>query len=339
MSNQQPLTDVQSATTPPELPNTLIKEPVQSNPAPNIQGMGPLQYLIGTWTNQNLGGTSTGGKYTPYSYNIMPLPTQSASAGYILKNFKYYEEITFSPINGSAPNRGGDYTQNSNVLFYEQRIYFADGPAKDQLVHAENGAWLFLETQPQKEGPYASEPTVPHGTIPSQPTSSNIAKQISVPHGNSILAQGAVQGYPNVIQPGPVSIPNYPAQVVPSGIDQSPYSEVSVGNPFPQLNTNPNIPLQQGVVDNPCAHYIHFGVNTENPSAEGSVTNIPFEKQKANVVDYNANYWLQSFGNEDDFTQLSYNQTIYMDIPIGGNIVRFPHVTCNTLTKKIADTL
>lgn len=333
---EAPTTPEVSPVTPPVFPNTLINEPTQSNPAPNIKGLGPLQYLIGTWTNQNLGSTSTGGTATPYSYNIMPLPTASAEAKYILKNFKYYEEITFSPINGNAPNRGGDYNQNANVIFYEQRIYFADGPDKDKLVHAENGSWLFLVTGTQAEGPYGTKPVVPHdGPIPVQSPLTNVAKQISVPHGNSILAQGGISGYPSdYLKDGPVNIENYPYPVIPAGIDATPYTTKSVGNPFPALNDNPNQPLQDGAADNPCTHYIQWSVNTENPAAKGHVTNIPFEEQKANVVDYNANYWLQSFGQENDFTQLAYNQTIYMDIPINGKIVKFPHVTCNTLTKK-----
>lgn len=32
--------------TPPIFPNSLIIEPTQSNPEPNIKGLGPLQYLI-----------------------------------------------------------------------------------------------------------------------------------------------------------------------------------------------------------------------------------------------------------------------------------------------------
>ncbi|MHA7056532.1 heme-binding protein [Aquimarina sp. M1] len=321
---------------PPVFPESLINEPVQANPAPNIENLGPLKHLIGTWTNQNLGSTSSGGTASPYSYNIMPLPTVSESSGYILKNFKYYEEITFSPINGTAPNRGGDYIQNANVLFYEQRIYFADGPAKDKLVHAENGSWLFLVTGPQSEEPYASTPVVPYqGPIPDQSVTTNVAKQISVPHGNSILAQGGIAGYPNkYLQSGPASISAYAETIIPSGIDKTQYTTKSVGNPFPSLNNNPNQPLQDGVAVNPGAQYIRWAVDTENPSAKGSVTNIPFEKQKANVVDYSANYWLQAFAQGGEFTQLSYNQTILMNIPINGTIVKFPHITCNTLTKK-----
>ncbi len=193
-----------------------------------------------------------------------------------------------------------------------------------------------MVTGTEAEGPYGTTPVVPHsGPIPEQSVLTNVAKQISVPHGNSILAQGGIKGYPNsYLQNGPANIGVYPGGVIPSGIDTTPYTTKSVGNPFPALNNNPNQPLQDGAKDNPCTNFIQWSVDTKNPAALGSVTNIPFEKQKANVVDYNATYWLQSFGRKQDFTQLAYSQTIVMDIPINGTIVEFPHVTCNTLTKK-----
>lgn len=326
-------------TTPPVFPNTLINEPSQSVPAANIDGMGPLKNLIGTWTNQNLGTSSLGGMATPYSYNIMPLPQDSAKYGYILKNFRYYEEITISPINGTAPNRGGDYTQTANTVFYEQRVYFADGPAKDQLVHAENGSWLFLATGEQISGPYPGNGNVPPptGGIPIQSIQANVAKQISVPHGNSILALGGIVGHPgSYLHSGTVNIPNYDANsILPKGIDTAQYKVNSTGNPYEQLNNNPNAPLQNAAKANSCKQYIQWAVDTSN---NGSVTNIPFEQKKANVLNYSANYWLQAFSNGGEFTQLAYNQTILMNIPIMINgsvkLIKFPHITCNTLTKK-----
>jgi len=41
-----------SVVTPPVFPNSLINEPAQTNPTPNIDGLGLLSNLIGTWTSQ-----------------------------------------------------------------------------------------------------------------------------------------------------------------------------------------------------------------------------------------------------------------------------------------------
>lgn len=344
MSDEVKCPDGVGDTTAPTFPNPLIAEPSQPSVAPHVTQLGPLQYLVGTWTNQNLAGGSTGGPESPYSYNIMPLPSFSAEAKYILKNFQYYEEITFSPITGNAPNRGGNYQQNANVLFYEQRIYFADGPDKNKLVHAENGTWLFLDTSTQSQCPYGNEPVEPHpNPIPSQNLATNIAKQISVPHGNSILVQGAVQDYTgsgntDYIQNGDPSIPPYTDQILPIGVDTTPYTTKSVGNPFPQYNQNPNQPLQDADMLGESDKFIAWSVDNKNSQAPGSITNIPFEAQKARVVDYSANYWLESFDGGASFTRLSYNQSIIMNIPIqmesGLKTVAFPHITCNVLTKK-----
>lgn len=132
-----------------------------------------------------------GGTETPYSYNVMPLPQvdPSSQEGYILKNFSYYEELIFSAIHGTAPNRSGSGTQVANTLFYEQRVYFADGPNKDALVHAENGSWLYLTDRKQFVGPYGTAADPEQNSVPpTQPY--NIIKQMSVPHGNSVLAAG-----------------------------------------------------------------------------------------------------------------------------------------------------
>ncbi|CAM4013838.1 MULTISPECIES: heme-binding protein [Flavobacterium] len=329
--------------TPPIFPNSLIIEPTQSNPEPNIKGLGPLQYLIGTWTNQNLGSSERGGKLMPYSYNLLALPSIEAKEKYILKNFTYYEEITFSPINGNVQNRGGNYSQYSNVIFYEQRVYFAEGPYKDKLVHAENGSWLFLKIDEQPLNAYGATPVIPPpNPLPVQNKLATIAKQISVPHGNSILAIGNIKNYNNLqensyINEGPLEIEDYQGSLPQDADSITPYrikTSTQGGNPHPLFNTNPNRPLQQSTVDYPCTKYIEWSVDTENKAALGSVTNIPFEQKKADVSNYKAQYWLQSFNSENAYTQLAYSQTIILDIPINGKIVKFPHITCNVLTKK-----
>ncbi|GAA4882839.1 heme-binding protein [Ferrimonas pelagia] len=316
------------STTPPNLSQPLLHEPIQESPAAPLDALGPYEHLIGTWVNQPLANSQQGGIDAPFSYNVMPLPQVGSASpqGYILKNFKYFEEITFSAIHGNAPNRGGLGTQIANTVFYEQRVYFADGPDRDQLVHAENGSWLYLTTRPQHEGPYGDTP-LPGSTAPNQSAASHIVKQISVPHGNSILAYGDYD------EGTPVVIPA--AVVLPVGVDTTPYRTQSVGNPSVDLTANPNLPLQQALELRTPTHVIRWQVNSQHPGA--GVINIPFEQAKADVTDYHATYWLQSFSDPADpdpqYTQLQYTQSILMNLNVGGKIVSFPHVTCNTLTK------
>ena len=318
----------------PHLKKALVHEPVQVSPgAQSAEDLGPIAALSGTWTNKNIHGTNQGGPKSPYSYNVMPLPQNDPSSptGYILKNFSYYEEITFSNIHGNAPNRGGSGTQVANTLLYEQRVFFAEGPNQDALVHAENGSWLYLSDRDQFKGPYGDGNGDGIGQIPLDHTCPptqrfNIVKQISVPHGNSILAAG---GY----REG-AGAPQLPLQtaILPVGVNTEQYWEESVGNPNPEFTLNPNLPLRLALEAGSPTSHLRFDVDTA--ISGHPVTNIGFEQQHAKVVRYSASYWLEAFGNSEEFTQLQYSQAIYMSIPIPGvgNII-FPHVTTNTLTK------
>jgi hypothetical protein len=319
--------------TQPNLSYPLINEPAQTSPAAPTTALVPLQHLVGTWTNQNIHGTDQGGTESPYSYNLMPLPQVDPSSpdGYILKNFSYYEEITFSAIHGNAPNRGGSGTQVANTLFYEQRVYFAEGPNKDALVHAENGSWLYLSDRVQVLGPYGDGDGNSVGTTPLQNTTPptqtyNIVKQISVPHGNSILTAGTFQdvtsGSPTIGDASPV---------LPVGVNTDQYGEKSVGNPNPAFTQNPNQPLINAIAVTKPTSYIRFDVDSNNGGHP--VTNIGFEQQHAKVTRYYATVWLEAFVGSSDFTQLQYTQTMLMAIPIAGEEISFPHITTNTLTK------
>ncbi|WP_247749633.1 heme-binding protein [Pseudoalteromonas viridis] len=325
------MTDV----TPPDLSKPLLIDPAQDNPPAPTTELGPLQHLIGTWTNQPLGNSGMGGTDKPFSYCLMPLPQE---ASYILKNFAYYEELTFSAIHGTAPNRGGLGTQVANTLFYEQRVYFADGPAKDQLVHAENGSLLFLSDQKQLLGPYGNgekpglgTETVPNSVPPTQ--AYNFIKQMSVPHGNSILASGHFQSGTGVPTIPMLSKSDVLPMGLPHDVSTDQYSTKSVGNLNPDFTLNPNQPLTNALEVSPPKKFILLEVDTAHSGIP--VTNIGFEQQHANVSRYAISYWLESLDGTDNFTQLQYSQNITMEIPIQGQSVTFPHITTNTLVKKV----
>lgn len=303
------------------------------------------EFLIGTWSNQPLPGTpdGKGGRENPLSYNVMPLP--QSPPNYILKNFKYHETVRFENNNdvalpATAPNRGSDKLQVPTALFYDQQVYFADGPGKDKIVHVENGAWLNIRTGDKLVGPYPP-PNIPPKTGSGivlqepnqQPSTITIAKQMSVPHGNSILALGSF----SEPQPGAPTIPDGPSVLpTPHGLDTSPYttrldSPDNYQNPFPDLTKNPNKPLQTAVGLIQPSHYIEWHVSTAN---QGHATNIPFEERAANVTAYTASYWLLSKDGGDSYPYLAYTQNISMVFMIGGKSYTFPHVTSNVVTQE-----
>lgn len=328
---------------PPDLGQPLINEPAQGPPPGNpplITGdaVGPLQYLIGTWTNRNIGTSLRGGPENPFSYNLMVLPQESGADptspyGYILKSMSYYEEITFSPIHGTAANRSGAGSQISNALLYEQRVYISGGPAEDLLVHFENGIWGYLTPMAQALGPYGNgnQPglgTQMFGTAPPE-QEFVLFKQISVPHGNSVLACGFAEGGQGAPTIGP------PPAVLPVGVNTDIYRPpATVENLNPDYALNPNLPLSEALALSDVLHYVQLNVDTE--LGGGGVTNIASEQTSADVTRYYASYWIEDVG-AGGFTQLQYSQTIMLNIPLIVNgqtsYVSFPHITTNTLTK------
>jgi hypothetical protein len=322
------------ANTLPDLSVPLATDPAQTSPPALSTQLGPLQHLIGTWTNKPLTPGGAGGQDNPYSYNVMPLPQTDPSSpyGYILKNFTYYEELTFTAIHGPVLNRGGDVAQVTYTLFYEQRVYFAEGPAANSLVHAENGSLLFLAAnQPQILGPYGNgdRPGIGNRTIPLGPTPPaspfNVVKQVAVPHGNSVLSLGSSingMGAPLIA----------PVTVLPMGVDTAPYGMLDpVMNPQPAYTLDPASVLNNALTVLTPTNFIEIALSSANGA--GVVSNIGFEQKHASVIKYDFKYWLESFDGGTSYPQLQYLQSIDLAIPIKGTTVAFPHVTVNTLTK------
>jgi hypothetical protein len=350
------------------------------------------QLLIGTWQNDE--ELMQDGK--PLSFNVMPLPQDAAQpgrpsepgasgyGGFILKNFAFTETIRFNGTAGQAdppgqqdpgavavaaeaPNRGGTYTQDAHAVFYEQQVRFAEGPDQGEIVHVENGAWLHLGSKQQNTGPYNEGPAIPGAQVLKQPAYLTVAKQISVPHGNSVLALGNIdlndRGkfdtsdsglLANAVISGDPTIPDaFVPHPQPSNIATAPfydpYSATLTGtgdfeNPDIDSTRNPNYPLQLALgIIKPRA-FIHWRVTTFPLfGGKGVVTNIPFEQRRSRVTEYWADYWLLSKDRNAKetrrFDYLLYTQTILLKILISADGDRteqeyvFPHVTSNTVKK------
>lgn len=335
--------------------------------------------LIGTWCNQSFprARKGEGGPKNPLSYNVMPLPqTKAAAYGYIVKNFRYYETVRFNAssnrddapyydknavaVPATAPNRGGRINQLPRAVFYDQQVHFAEGPAESKVVHVENGAWLHLSRVVQQPGAFPDlkkAKPVPQGQ--EQPLDLTVAKQIAVPHGNSVLALGGIDtlydefkkqalpilsGRP-VIPDAPVPYPTATGLKVPP-LDVTPYvtaSSKDTGyNSDVFLTRHPNAPLQQAVDIIEPVYYMHWHVTTlPLAQGQGRVINIPFEQRASDVTAYWADYWLLSTDDtvgkdreKLEFDYLAYTQTMLMEMTVNGERYVFPHVTCNTVTRK-----
>ena len=206
------------------------------------------------------------------------------------------------------------------------------------LIHAENGSWLYLSDTQQLLGPYGDgngpdlgSMTIPNSIPPTQQF--NLVKQMSVPHGNSILASGTFQpqnGAPIIAAP---------PQVLPVGINTDAYTTQSVGNLNPAFALNPNLPLSDAVTLNAPTQFIQFDVDSLNGGFE--VTNIGYEQQHAKVTRYFATYWLEAFGGIERLHPAAIFADHHdadpdrqpRDRRARVTLVSFPHITTNTLTK------
>jgi hypothetical protein len=356
------------------------------------------QQLIGTWKNEDFGhdnqGLPVGGIANPLSYNIMPLPQISDPDGYILKNFSYTERLHFNDDQGAAtlaiaaraPNRGGQVNQDARAVFYEQQVRFAQGPqgptgsladpnnkkvGVGDVIHVENGAWLWFPRYVQQSGPYPSNPP---GNIVSealqQPLDSLIGKQISVPHGNSILALGCMDTVPgkggagpwkgdHLIQGSPVipdAAPPFPIPADPLPIAQGApipatltselnadqrYSTVRLSsptdpddfeNPSPNFTVNPNLPIQMAVMTIKPDAYMHWSVTTR-PLTNGQDGHGTVTNIPFEQRAANVVAYTAEYWMlfKGNDKYLTYTQTILMVLVVKARKYVFPHLTCNTV--------
>lgn len=321
--------------------------------------------LAGTWSNKGAMKQEGEGKECPYSYNVMPLPqiepepayySGKNHPGYILKNFRYTESVTFHSGKdsstasdvvagpGAAPNRGQEHRQVPKAMFYDQVVYFAEGPEVGEVVHVENGAWLYLLYHEVINGPFHSE-----GKAVDRPDGApEYAKQISVPHGNSILALGNYtgphDGAPVIPQgsglPTEVDVTRYRTQLdLISDPPSDNRRENDYENPHLPEVADPLLPLREAIeAHNPIRyHYVAFSTRLASNGLTGVVTNIPFEARMAAATDYEAHYWLLSAtesGDEQKFDYLAYFQNITLRLRIGQTDYLFPHVTANFLKRQ-----
>ncbi len=205
-------------------------------------------------------------------------------------------------------------------------------------MHVENGSWLHLATRAQGIGPYGTQGTEP-GTVQPQPADATICKQMSVPHGNSILSLGSYDdpksGRPDNMHP--TSTP-YPTGSPP--LSSAPYTTLlnqssNYQNPQTDLTANAAQPIQTAAAQIAGVNtWLYFYVTTDPlTSGQGIVTNIPFEDRAAKVTGYNAWYWLLSTDGGSSYQYLLYFQLITMVLTINGNKYSFPHITSNAVTK------
>lgn len=293
-----------SGVSPPALPDTttpLVRAGNGQDQPALAAGLGALVGLVGNWNSPPDAGAT--------GYNVMPVPTAGAPDGYLLIDGPYFEQMTISALPGTAANRSNTFEQVAYPLFYEQRVYFAAGPNVNGLVHAENGSWLHMV--------YQTEPGEPTDTK-TQPAATAYVKQVSVPHGNDVLATGSSKGP----YPGPPT--DYPT----ADATALPFSDPTkkVIDPNTVLGKQIDALAAKGVT---VVSTTEIDVSTANVG--GAMTNVHFEHRRADVTKFASVFYVQELS--DGTTQLQYSQTMWLDLLIGDKVEKFVHIDANTLVK------
>jgi len=264
-------------------------------------------------TNDELGVLAgLRGAWSGSGFNLIARPDHQHGKTFFLELNATKEVLEFTPISGQIPNRG---SKQDDIFFlgltYIQRI--SDAQSNGGL-HIEPGIWI----------------NVPQTEVPDAPPS--IVRLATIPHGNSVLAQGhgfEVQGGPTIS----------PASTTPIDANtNTPIDNVGYLDPYLTADPPPGIPLH--AIPNPNVvlqaaiegqQIVKTAVLLISSEPIGGVENIPFLQSNANVVKMSAIFWIETIQLPGGGTrlQLQYSQTVILNF--AG--INWPHVSVATLVK------
>jgi hypothetical protein len=275
-----------------------------------VAALGPLAGLVGTW--QGIG------------WNLIAVPNGTGSFQLLVNQIN--ETITFTPIEALVPNRSnGGGTMLLAGVQYDIKVTDADeGPNNGNLLHAENGMWLW----PTNMAPVASDDTATDQVF----TRKTVVRLASIPHGNSLVAIGPFETID-----GPPVIPDISS--LPTPVDGALFGytdvyQIPVGDFLP---SSPNKFLQNAIEGQTITSTLQLSVTTSD-DVDGGIVNIPFIRQYADAKSLESTFWVETVKDHvtgESSLQLQYSQTVdiyfhkHFDLTPG--LIKWPHVTVNTL--------
>jgi hypothetical protein len=271
--------------------------------APMLQSqdnLGPLSELAGTWVGQG--------------FNMIAVPNHRNGGIFRLIVNATNETLAFTPIGGAVPNRG--FKQNDINIFGLTYLQQVSDSATNEGIHIEPGIWLNV--------PATSDPATP----------STVVRQSTIPHGDSVLAQGQA----TTIARAPVIHPVSPLPTPLPGRTPFPlgYTDPYLHGNFPPgfSMTNPNQALVDALDEEQAQGMkIVQTVNLPVDSRDaGGIVNIPFVVQNANATELTAIFWIETVQRPDgsQFLQLQYTQTVLLVF----DDAIWPHISVATLIKR-----
>ena len=312
-----------------------------------------VELLKGTWTSEAQG------------WNLIALPTSTPKTFRLLMN-QYGETLGFNRFTDlNVPNRGvtldgnRDADQKIDAIAYEQIVHqraVDDFPASQLKanngdgIHHEPGFFLQLLSH------VTTGHTEEDGEKNGDEERLEIARQASIPHGNSVLAMGTIKTFD-----GPPTIEKEdatPERIKDTNFDTNKYLEPYkhfednhfMGNVPPAVAgfpgffpTNANAILQFANPGNRVKQTtaLHFDTKYRNKQLTNiPISNIPFVVREANVTEMHADFWIMELHKPKESADpefvMQYSQTVYLeffDSDEPGKLIRWPHVSINTLRK------
>jgi hypothetical protein len=262
--------------------------------------LGPLAELAGTWVGAG--------------FNMIAVPDKQNNQIFRLIVNATTENLVFTPIGGPVPNRGSE--QGDIEIFGLTYLQQVNDAATQEGIHIEPGIWLNV--------PATSDPQAP----------STIVRQSTIPHGDSVLAQGQASSEDRAPNIDPVSTMPFPQPgrpPLPLG-----YTDPYLHGIFPPgFNMqNPNQALVDALNKQQAAglkitNTINLIVDSKN---QGGIVNIPFVVVNATATDLSSIFWIETVQRPDgtEFMQLQYTQTVLL---VFDGVV-WPHVSVATLVKR-----
>ena len=222
----------------------------------------------------------------------------------------------FTPIGGPIPNRGSAQDDIAFLgLHYFQQVSDA---VTNEGMDVEPGLWLNL----------------PITTAPNE--QATVARLGTIPHGDSLLAQGnflTVNGGPSIkpVDPTPFTLDTTGARkndTNPGYLAPFTTTPLPPGIPGGSI-ANPNLILSNAIKGQKISKTVVMfisatpvgGINgtqiapPSKPNNVGGIVNIPFVVTNANANSFSAIFWIELVENSDgtQFLQLQYTQTVILD--------------------------
>lgn len=262
----------------------------------NTSPLGLLAELEGSWSGRG--------------FNLIAVPNKQNNGAFRLMLNATTERLDFKAIGGAVPNRGS--VQNDINIFGLTYLQQVNDAVTSEGLHIEPGLWLNV--------PATMDPKA----VPS------IVRQSTIPHGDSLLAQGHAQ----IVHGGPQIAP---VSSKPTGPGMA---HVGLGYLDPYLHSNLPPGMKQSYVGNMNEALIDAIAGQKILSTTvlqvssipvGGIVNIPFVTANANATRMDAIFWIEIVERADgsQFMQLQYTQTVILNFLN----IDWPHISVATLIR------